>query len=171
MIETLLSILMAVTMLGSETPADWACDRAWNSMTDEQRYEASIELKARSVGMTAEEFIFMSSVVEAESDRGYSDESQENRVLIALTIYNRMYSEDWPDTVTGVLNQSGQFSVVASGACWSVGRTNRSDAAIIEAHQRLARGNAPHVMYFNCIGYNGGFEAYGLVGDNYFMIA
>jgi N-acetylmuramoyl-L-alanine amidase len=170
MIETLLSILMAVTMLGAETPEDWAADRIWNSMSEEQRYEASIELKARSVGLSEEEFIFFSSVVEAESDRGYSDESQENRTLIALTIYNRMLDEDWPDTISGVLNQSGQFSVVSSGACWSVGRTNSSDMAILEAHRRLAEGDAPHVIYFNCIGYNAG-TPYECVGDNYFMIA
>lgn len=169
MIKALLAtVLLASQLLGAETPEDWAADRIWSSMTDEQRYEASVELKARAVGLTEEEFRFFSCVVEAESDRGYSDDSQEGRVLIALTIYNRMLSNDFPDTISGVLNQSGQFSVVSSGLCWSTGRTNMSDAAILEAHSRLAEGTAVHVMYFNCIGYNG-FEAYGMYGDNYFM--
>lgn len=166
----LIAALLAAAVIGTEVPQDWNNDRIWNSMTDEQRYEASTELKARAVGLTEEEFIFFSSAVEAESDRGYSDESQENRTLIALTIYNRMLDEDWPDTISGVLNQAGQFTVVETGACWSVGRTNRSDAAILEAHNRLVVGDAPHVMYFNCIGYNG-FTPYACVGDNYFMIA
>lgn len=170
MLKFIATVLMLVSMAGSEVSQDWGNDKIWNAMTDEQRYESSVELKARAVGLTVDEFVFFSSVVEAESDRGYSDDSQKGRVLIALTIYNRMLSGDFPDSITGVLNQSGQFSVVSSGACWSVGRCNRSDWAIIEAHRMLAEGDAPHVMYFNCIGYNG-FEPYGMYGDNYFMIA
>lgn len=170
MIKALATVLLSVSLLGAEVAQDWNNDRIWNSMSEHQRYEASVELKARAVGLTEEEFRFFSSVVEAESDRGYSDDSQEGRVLIALTIYNRMLSSDFPDSISGVLNQDGQFSVVESGACWSVGRTYRSDAAILEAHRRIAAGEAVHVIYFNCIGYNG-FEAYGMFGDNYFMIA
>lgn len=170
MIKAIATVLLSVSLLGAEVAQDWNNDRIWNSMSDEQRYEASVDLKARAVGLSVDEFIFFSSVVEAESDRGYSEDSQEGRVLIALTIYNRMLSSSFPDTITGVLNQSGQFSVVSSGLCWSTGRTNRSDAAILEAHLRLAQGTAPHVMYFNCIGYNG-FTPYGMYGDNYFMTA
>ncbi len=163
-----IAILLASVIIGAETPDQWAIDRQWNSMTDEQRYEASIELKARAVGLSEEEFIFFSSVVEAESDRGSSEESMRNRILIALTIYDRQASSLFPDTITGVLQQSGQFSVVASGRCWDVGRTNMSDWAIIEAHRWLAEGDSPNVMYFNCVGYNG-FTPYACVGDNFFM--
>ena len=166
----LATLILCGALLFGECATDWNNDRVWNSMSEEQRYEASTSLKARAVGLTEEEFIFFSSVVEAETDRGYSEESQENRTLIALTIYNRMLDEDWPDTISGVLNQAGQFTVVETGACWSVGRTNSSDMAILEAHRRLAEGDAPHVMYFNCVGYNAG-TPYACVGDNYFMIA
>lgn len=166
-----LAALFAAVIIGGESPEQWAFDRQWNSMTEEQRYEASIELKARAVGLTEEEFIFFSSVVEAESDRNYDEESMLNRTLIALTIYNRCESSSFPDSISGVLNQSGQFSVVSSGRCWDVGRTDRSDWAIIEAHRWLAEGDAPHVIYFNCIGYNGGGTPYAYVGDNYFMTA
>ena len=163
----IIAVLLASVIIGAETPDQWAIDRQWNSMTEEQRYEASTELKARAVGLSEEEFIFFSSVVEAESDRSAS---MEGRILIALTIYNRQESSSFPDTISGVLTQSGQFSVVSNGQASSVGRTNRSDWAIIEAHRRLATGEAPEVLYFNCIGYNGGFEAYGYVDGNYFMI-
>lgn len=170
MIREIIAATLATMIIGTETPADWAADRQWLSMTDEQRYEASVEMKARAVGLTEDEFVFFSACIEAESDRGTSDDSQEGRVLIALTVYNRMESDSFPDTVDGVLRQSGQFSVVSNGQAASVGRTHRSDWAIIEAHRRLAEGTAPHVMYFNCIGYNG-FTPYGYYGDNYFMTA
>lgn len=170
MIREIIAAALATALIGAETPADWQADREWNSMSEEQRYVASVDVKARAVGLTAEEFSFFSACVEAESDRGTSEDSQEGRVLIALTIYNRQASESFPDTIDGVLRQNGQFSVVSNGQAASVGRTLRSDWAIIEAHRRLAEGTAPHVMYFNCIGYNG-FTPYALVGDNYFMTA
>ena len=60
MLNVILSLVMAFSMstVEVETPDDWARDRAWNSMTDEQRYEASTDMKARAVGLTEEEFIF-----------------------------------------------------------------------------------------------------------------
>lgn len=164
MIEAV-SIFLACIVIASETGEDWAKERAWASMTDEQRYEAPIEYKARAVGMTVEEFDLISRVVEAESDRS---SSIDGRILIALTILNRVQSGRWPDTISGVCNQSGQFSVVSSGAIWSVGRTDISDWAVIEAHRWIAEGTAPNVMFFNCVGYNGG-SAYGYVDGNYFM--
>ena len=166
MLNVILSLVMAFSMstVEVETPDDWARDRAWNSMTDEQRYEASTDMKARAVGLTEEEFIFFSSAVEAESDRGSNNEG---RVLIALTIYNRQRSASFPDTISGVLNQSGQFSVVSNGRV-RVGRTNRSDAAILEAHRRLAEGEAPNVLYFNNSCYQYG-TPYCVEGGNYFV--
>ena len=161
----IIAVLLAAVTFGTETPDDWARDRAWNSMTDEQRYETSTDMKARAVGLTEEEFIFFSSAVEAESDRGSNNEG---RVLIALTIYNRQRSSSFPDTISGVLNQSGQFSVVSNGRVRSVGRTNRSDAAILEAHRRLAEGEAPNVMYFNNSCYQYG-TPYCVEGGNYFV--
>ena len=163
----IIAVLLAAVTFGTETPDDWARDRAWNNMTDEQRYEASTDMKARAVGLTEEEFIFFSSAVEAESDRGSNNEG---RVLIALTIYNRQRSSSFPDTISGVLNQNGQFSVVSNGRVRSVGRTNRSDAAILEAHRRLAEGEAPNVMYFNCISFSSWVEPYAYVDGNYFSL-
>ena len=168
--ETIIAKLLAGIIIFSsvatatpETGEEWANDRIWLSMTDEQRYEASTELKARAVGLTEEEFIFFSSVVEAESDRS-SD--LEGKILIAEVIFNRRNSEAWPDTIMGVCCQSGQFAVVSGGTVCA-NRTLSSDWAIIEAHREIFEGTAPAVMYFNCIGYGAG-TAYGYVGGNYF---
>lgn len=166
MVKIIAALLAAIT-LNAETAEDWAADRAWFYMTEEQRQEASIELKARAVGMTVEEFDLMSRVVEAESDRS---NSIEGRVLIALVLFNRVEDGRFEDTITGVCYEDGQFQVVETGAIWSVGRTELSDWAVIEAHQRLAEGDAPAVMYFNNSGYSYG-QAYGYVDGNYFVEA
>ena len=154
---TVLSILF--------TPEEWAMDRVWEYMTDEQRYEAPIEYKARAVRMSVEEFDLFSRTIEAESDRS---SNLEGRVLIAEVILNRVNSNSFPDTITNVCTQSGQFQVVYEGTIWTVERTNLSDWAIIEASRRINAGLAPNVLYFNNSGYAYG-TPYCYEGGNYFV--
>lgn len=162
--KLLIILLTAVSLLAAETPNDWAIDRAIASMNDEQLYNTSVEYKARACGLSVDDFILISSVVEAESDRG---ESIDGRVLIAETILNRVNSEIFPDNIHDVCYQAGQFSVVSSGAAFSVGRTDLSDWAVITALREIADGSAPNVLYFNCVGYGYG-TPYGYVDGNYF---
>lgn len=124
----------------------------------------TLEQRAELAGMTVEDFVFISSVVEAESDRS---ESLEGRVLIALTIINRVEDSRFPDTISGVLNQSDQFSTVRRGHS-IVERTDYSDEAVIRAVEWNEEGTEPNVLFFNCRGYNIG-EPYGRVDGNYFM--
>ena len=117
-------------------------------------------------GMTEEEFIFISSVVEAESDR--CTNSTEGRRYIALVILNRVADDRFPDTISEVLCQQNQFSTVRNNHS-VVGRTELSDQAVIEAVEWLENGDAPRdLLFFNCRGYNIG-EPYGIYGGNYFM--
>ena len=166
MIEAI-SIFLACVVIATETGEDWARDRAWLAMTEEQRMEASTDLKARAVGMTEDEFELMSRVIEAESDRS---DSIDGRIMIALVLLNRMDDSRFPDDISSVCYESGQFEVVSTGAIWDVGRTSLSDWAIIEAHRWIEEGDAPHVLYFNNSGYNYG-EPYGYIDGNYFVIA
>ena len=165
-ISVLLSLLFAVSTPQTVADSqDYALDTAWSHMTEEQRYEADIEYKARAVRMTVEDFDLMSRVVEAESDRGYN---LEGRVLIALTIFNRVNSGEFPNNVYDVCYQSGQFQVVYEGTIWNVGRTGLSDWAIIEATRRINSGEYPNVMYFNNHDYSYG-SPYCYEGGNYFV--
>ena len=126
----------------------------------------TIEERAEMAGMTVEDFVFISSVVEAESDRS---ESLDGRILIALTIINRVEDPRFPDTITAVLTQRGQFATVRNGHS-VVGRTDLSDEAVIQAFEWNATGEDPNILFFNCIGYNYG-EPYGdgPIDGNYFM--
>jgi spore germination cell wall hydrolase CwlJ-like protein len=134
---------------------------AANVLTIKATYQEPYE----RAGMTEEEFIFISSVVEAESDRS---ESLEGRILIAETILNRVNSPLFEgDTITEILTASGQFSTVVNGRS-IVERTELSDQAVIIAVQEIESGTAPEVLFFNCIGYNYG-TPYGYVDGNYFM--
>lgn len=119
---------------------------------------------AEQCGITEEEFIFLSSVVEAESDRS---ESLDGRILIAETILNRVNSEQFPDTITEVLCQSGQFSTVRNGHSVT-NRTEYSDQAVLLAYAEIEAGEAPEVLWFNCIGFTSWGIDYALVDGNYF---
>lgn len=132
-----------------------------------QPFEAvSLEDRAELAGMTTEEFVLISSVVEAESDR--TTESTEGRRYIALCILCRVMDTRFPDTITEVLNQRGQFSTVRNGHSVT-NRTDLSDQAVIEAFEWINSGEEyPWVLFFNCRGYNYG-TAYDLIGGNYFM--
>lgn len=126
----------------------------------------TLEERAAMAGMTAEEFIFISSVVEAESDR--NTESTEGRRYIALCILCRVMDSRFPDTITEVLTQRGQFSTVRNGHSVT-NRTDLSDQAVIEAVEWIQSGEEyPWVLFFNCIGYSYG-EPLGRYGGNYFV--
>lgn len=166
MIKAIATILLSAALLAKiPGEAETAKARAWLSMSEEQRLEADIEYKAAACGLSVETFDLFSRVIEAESDRS---DNLEGRVLIALTILNRVDSASFPASIEDVIYQSGQFEVVANGMIYSVGRTALSDAAIIEAQRRIAEGIAPRVMYFNATNYAYG-EPYGYEGGNYFV--
>lgn len=127
--------------------------------------ELTIEQMAEEVNLSEDEFTFLSSVVEAESDRS---ESLDGRILIAATIINRVNSPYFPDTIEGVLVQRGQFSTVRNGHSVTE-RTAYSDEAVLLAYEQLANEEIPtNILFFNCVGYNYG-QPYDYVDGNYFM--
>ena len=137
----------------------------WGTLSEEQQLNAPVQTKAWVVGLSEDDYCLFSAVVEAESDRS---DNFEGRVLIAETIWNRTYSSNWPGSVRKCITQDGQFQVYYQGTYQSVGRTELSDMAIIEAYKRISEGEAPTVIYFNCLGYNHLGTPYCYEGGNYF---
>ena len=138
---------------------------AANGLNLKATYQEPYEI----AGLSESDFYFISSVVEAESDRS---ESLEGRILIAETILNRVNSPNFPDTIPEVLQQAGQFTTVVNGRS-IVERTELSDQAVIIAVREIEAGTAPEVLFFNCIGFNGYGTPYGsgAIDGNYFMEA
>lgn len=138
----------------------------------------SIERRASEAQIEdVDEFILISSITEAESNRSQTD--NEGRIMIAICIMNRVNSDRFPNTISGVIGQSGQFSTCrrhSDGSLYSVTeRTDLSDLAVIEAMRRIEEGEAPAVLWFNCIGfcswgtpYRNPDSANGTYGGNYF---
>lgn len=125
---------------------------------------------AEECGLTEDEFILFSSVVEAESNRqapAQGELTTEGRVYIAVTILNRVNDSRFPSTVEDVLTQRGQFSTVRNGQSVT-NRTTYSDEAVIAAYEWIEQGDAPECLFFNCLGYFSGREPVAYVGGNYF---
>lgn len=147
-----------VTIKGDLPFEDWSIER--------RASEAQIE--------DVDEFILLSSIVEAESNRSQTD--NEGRIMIAICILNRVNDNTgrFGEGITGVISQSGQFSTcrrASDGSYYSVTeRTDLSDQAVIEAVRRIEAGEAPAVLWFNCIGYNSWGTPYACVGGNYFSL-
>ena len=135
-------------------------------MPEEQRIAIPTNQMAYMVGLSEDEFNYFAQVVEAESDR--SEGCTNGKIYVAACIWDRLNGSPWPDTLRGVLDQSGQFSTTSGGSCWCK-KTPGSELAIVEAYISLQNGDIPtNLYYFNCIGYNYG-TPYGKIGDNYFM--
>lgn len=68
-----------------------------------------------SYSATDDEIMLIARVAECEA--GYVEEG---RRYVIDTILNRVDSPDFPDSISGVIYQNGQFSVVSSGDIWNV---------------------------------------------------
>lgn len=91
--------------------------------------ESIVEANKRKTTLTDEELVLLQKVVSAEA-RGESAEAQYN---VACVILNRLESATFPDSLEEVVNQSGQFSCVESGAIVNVPITESVVNAVASA--------------------------------------
>lgn len=77
-------------------------------------------------------------------------ESYEGQVAVGSVVMNRVLSSVYPNTITGVIYQSGQFSPVASGRLALALAENRATAKCYEAADAVMSGttNVGNCVYF-----------------------
>ena len=113
----------------------------------------SVEEMAEHCELSVEDFELFAGVVEAESNRQTPDDGElttEGREMIALVIWNRTYSEQFPDDPRSVLCQRGQFSTVSGGVSCTQ-PTSYSRQAVVNAYDTIHSGEEyPEVLFFNC---------------------
>lgn len=91
--------------LGTESVAALATQQA---QIQDSSVPLAVEVSKRSTTLTEEELELMLKVVSAEA-RG---ESWDAQYMVACVILNRMESDLFPNTLTEVVTQTGQFSCV-----------------------------------------------------------
>lgn len=109
------------------------------------------------------ELELLAQLVEAEA----GNQDFEGKCLVVDVILNRVESEDFPNTISEVIFQEGQFSVVENGAfekaAWNM---KESDYAAVMCEIELHTNK--EVLYFNnCSRVSGKGEKF-KVGDHWF---
>lgn len=125
----LVAVLTTIVILFNNTSL---YEIMWNNASDDERKEFPIAVQAHACGLTETEFEYMARVIQAESNGTYDWSDFEDKVLIACVIFNRVESSQFPNTIQGVLDQSGQFSTTSGGWC-SCSYSDSSKWAIVEA--------------------------------------
>lgn len=97
------------------TPVDEAAEAA---AAAQQAAEAEAAAQAQSAGTSysASDLDLMAAIIECEA----GGESYEGKIGVGAVIMNRIRSSQFPNTLSEVIYQSGQFSPVASGKLASV---------------------------------------------------
>lgn len=119
------------------------------------------EETSANIGLTDEEMDFIAQVTFCEA----GNESEYGQRLVIDTILNRVDSDSFPDSVDGVLWQSGQFSTVQSG--WADSVPIYDDIRQLVEEETTDRTNTD-VAYFNAVGYPSYGTALFTEGGHYF---
>lgn len=124
-----------------------------------------VEKTKRTTTLTEEEILLMQKVVSAES-RG---ESQEAQYTVACVILNRLESPIFPDTLEGVIRQSGQFTCVGNGIINNVPITESVEQAVEKALDNNTVDE--DVLWFRSSHYHTFYNQAFQIGELYFSAA
>ena len=121
-----------------------------------------VESSKRKTSLSEEELLLLQKVVSAEA-RG---ESSETQYTVACVVLNRMESDIFPDSLTEVVTQSGQFSCVESGAIINVPITESVTAAVDMALDNNTLDS--NILWFRSGHYHGFHNRAFQIGRMYF---
>lgn len=128
-------------------------------------------VRARGYEMTKEEIEeeeyydsleLLAFCVEAEA----GNQSLEGKRMVADVILNRVDDPDWPDTITGVITDSYEFSSYWNGAMDRI--LEPSEETFLAVQMELEDRSYPGLYYFTANGYSRYGTPWKKVGDHYF---
>lgn len=102
----------------------------------------------------------LAALVHAEA----GNQDMKGRRLVADTVLNRVRSDDYPDSIEGVIYQRGQFSTVSDGALDRALAGSTSDADREAARLAIEEGPVDQFILFFC---STGYSAYGTPAFKY----
>lgn len=117
---------------------DWRYLAQFNNIKDPTRMRAGMKLRIPSkvyvVDFTPEERDLLARLIHAEA-RG---EPLKGQIAVGAVVINRVKSDKFPDTITEVIYQKGQFSPIALGTMPKV-----PQESAVEAAERALAGEDP----------------------------
>lgn len=155
----------AVQMLGELSIRVIADEQAQLHDTSMPLVANVVEATKRKTTLTEAEVLLMQKVVSAEA-RGESPDAQ---YTVACVILNRMDSPIFPDTLEGVVRQSGQFTCVGNGIINKVPITESVEQAVARALDNNTVDE--DVLWFRSSHYHTFHNQAFKIGDLYFSAA
>lgn len=130
-------------------------------ITEPVKSDNEILLELEMLEEKTDELDLLARCVEAEA----GNQSVLGKRLVVDTVLNRTESSAFPDSITEVILQPGQFAVVGNGRIENVEPTAETYTAIaMETANRISN----EVLYFQAGGFPSYGEHYERVGDHYF---
>ena len=115
--------------IASEYNLDWRYLAQFNDIKDPTRMRAGMKLRIPSkvyvVDFTPEERDLLARLIHAEA-RG---EPLKGQIAVGAVVINRVKSDKFPNTITEVIYQKGQFSPIALGTMPKVPHESAGEAA------------------------------------------
>lgn len=134
---------------------------AFEDLPEESEVYIYAEDKPAWMWLTDEEIELIALVTMAEAE----GECEEGKRLVIDTILNRVDSEHWPNTVSEVIWQPGQFSVMWNGR---IDRCYVSEDICRLVREEMYMQTNMDVVYFTAGGYGAYGEPMFQVGNHYF---
>lgn len=135
-----------------------------NSPASNAAAAASSNSSSSASGYSANDLAMMAAIIEVEA----GDQCYEGRLAVGSVVMNRVESSKFPNTISGVIYQSGQFSPVASGrfaACLARG----AEATNVQAAKDVLGGvrNVPYLFFRMHYGNtNANYSSYTIIQDH-----
>lgn len=95
---------------------------------EQQRYEGSSREDGKAAGLSENDRKLLLRIAESEA----GNQGPDGMWLVMSVVMNRVKSDEWPDTIREVINQTGQFSPISDG------RFNKVEISE-DAYEALAR--------------------------------
>lgn len=102
------------------------------------------DLPPLAIEGTADDTAMLAALIECEA----GGESYEGKLAVGSVVLNRVRSPRFPNTLAGVIYQSGQFSPVASGRFATVLSRGASDSCVQAAQETLGGNLTLDCLYF-----------------------
>lgn len=119
-------------------------EEAKKRAAEQKKKEAAAQGGGGTVTANASDQAMLAALVECEA----GGESYEGQLAVASVIVNRVRSGSFPNTVAGVIYQSGQFSPVASGRFAVVLARGASGSCVQAANAALSGSTNISSLYF-----------------------
>ena len=142
----------------------------FNEQTEQECEEDVLNVNFQTHEMTAEDIAeeeyydsleLLALCIEAEAE----NQGLIGKKYVCDVILNRVDDGDFPDSITDVIMQKNQFSVVLDGRIWEVEPTEETFQAVREELENRTNYN---VLYFTSEGFHPCGQAWEKIGDHYF---